>query len=187
MAKYLINDVEAKALHDLLQGKKKIEPYQGLNSDTKKTLPYSNFPFRFKTLETIGATTPYKANAEIYFFCDSTWVAIDTDFVVDNSSQFNGATSGSKGICFASSIYAIASINGYSTATEYMALASTSYTATTTTITVDTLEPMNGIGTTLTTLSVFNKFGWPIINNGECFVKWNAYSSKYELIQTKCT
>ena len=184
MPKYLVNEVEAKALRDLLaEGKK---PSQRLQTDNKLRIP-GNMPFRFKLLESMGATTANKANATIFFLGGSTADKIENDFVVDDSSQYGKATSGYRGICFASSIYAIASLAGYSTANEYMALASTNYASTDLNIVVDTLKPMDGIGTTQTTLSVTNSFGWNIIDNGDCFVKWSIYSSRYELIQTRCT
>lgn len=184
MAKYLINEREAAALQKLVrQG----QSFQQLGWDEKKLRPPGNFPFNFKLKETIGATTANKGNAAIWFLGDSTANVIESAFVVDQSSQFSKATSGYKGICLASSEYQIIWVYEYSTATEYMGLASTSYVATTTTITIDNLQPMNGIGTTLTTLSVFNKFAWPIVDNGECYTKYNKHSSKYELIQTRCT
>lgn len=184
MAKYLINEREADALRKLV---KEGQPSQNLGWDTKRQRPIGNFPFNFKLKESMGATTANKANAAIWFLGDSTGSVIESDYVVDQSSQYAKATSGYKGVCFASSAYHIGWIYEYSTANEYMGLASTSYVATTTTITIDNLQPMDGIGTTLTTLSVFNKFAWAIIDNGECYAKWNKYSSKYELIQTRCT
>lgn len=184
MPKYLINEREAAALQKLV---KQGQAFQQLGWDSKRPKAGGNFPFNFKLKETIGATTANKANAAIWFLGDSTGSIIESAFVVDQSSQYSRATSGYKGICLASSEYHILLIYGYSTADEYMGLASTSYVATTTTIVIDNLQPMKGFGTTLTELSVFNKFAWPIVDNGECHAKYNHYSSKYELIQTRCT
>ena len=185
MAKYLINDKEADVLRNLVKGNKLFDRL-GWSDKTPRT--GSNFPFRFKLKETMGATTAHKANAAIWYFGDSTAHLFDTDFVVDDSSALTGATSGTKGVCLASSLYHILNTGSVgSTATKYMCLASTSYASSDLTIVMDTLQPMNGTGTTLTTLNAYNKFAWNILNDGECCIEYNQYSSRYELIQTKCT
>lgn len=186
MAKFLINSEEAAALRNLVNSR---VPHANLAYSRKRTA-ISNL-FRFKTLETIGATTPNKANSAIWFFGDSTANLMDTDYVVDDSSALTGATSGTRGVCVVSSEYFALNLNSTvttsSSAQSYMGLSSTAYASTDTTVVVDNLQPMDGTGTTLTTLSAYNKFGWNVLDNGECYIKYNNYTSRYELIQTRCT
>lgn len=102
--KYLINQNEADVLASLVDAKNSDKQ---LGFDLKQTRPHSNFPFRFKLKETIGATTANKALAQIFFFGDSTANIYSTDYVVDDSSSFSSASSGDYGICIASSEYHI--------------------------------------------------------------------------------
>lgn len=191
MPKYLINEREAAALKKLVgQG----QPFENLGWSQRRN-HVSNFPFRFKTLENMGASVANSANAQIYFFGDSTDSIIETDYVVDDAGMFSGLASGSVGFCFASSQYFIASVPSTNitvtvaatTAESYICQATTDYASTDATFTLDNLEPMDGVGTTLTSISAQNSFNLASSNNGLCFVKYSRYSSLFEVLITQST
>lgn len=185
MAKYLINDDEANALRKLVN-KDQVLPKLGF--DLKQHRGSGNFPFRFKLREAFGATTANKANADIYYLGDSTGTLITTTLITDDSSSFGSAVSGDIGLCIYSTEYnAVFMPYRVGSETEFMGLATTDYATTDSSVVIDNLESMNGIGTTLTQLTVNNRFAWNINNNADCYVKYNAHTSNYDLIQTRCT
>jgi hypothetical protein len=182
MAKYLINQEEANALRKVVANS---GVFDVLAFDAKKKI-IANFPFRFKTLEKMAASTDStscRANADIYFLGGSTALLVDTDYVVDDSSAFRSFPINTIGTCIASSRYHIVSIES---AITYMGLAIASYAADSTNVTIDTLEAMDGIPTTLTELTAKNKFHWVVTENKNCCIKWNSHTSGYDLIQTEC-
>lgn len=180
MAKHLINDKEALALHNLLK-QHKSDPNP--KYDLKIPRATGNFPFRFKLLEAMGATTAHKANANIWFIGDESTNVFDTDYVVDDLSAFQGYPINTVGTCIYSTEYCI---NNILSSKTYMGLAITDYTSDSTSITIDNLEPMDGVGTTLTQLTAKNKFNWQVYNDKFCCIKYNCYTSCYDLIQTWC-
>ena len=190
MPRYLVNEKEARALQQIVDTHRIAD---NLRTDSRRPRQFT-MPFRFKTLEAWSTTIANKARSAIYHFGDSTANIIDRDYVVDDSSSFVGESSGYKGVCFTTSAYFAVALGGStgstagpSTAISYMGKATAAYASSDLTITVGTLEPMEGTGTTLTTLNAYNKFAWNILSSGECYIKWNQYSSRFDLIQTKCT
>lgn len=183
MAKYLINDAEALALRKVVadSGVFDVLATQG------RRKPIANFPFRFKSLAAMSPSTTStdqnKVNANLYFLGGSTTYLLETDFVVDDSSAFRSFPINTIGTCITSSRYHIVSIQS---AITYMGLAIANYAKTTSDITIDTLEAMDGIPTTLTQLTAKNKFHWDVTSGKACCVKWNMHTSGYDLIQTEC-
>ena len=186
MSKHLVSTEEALALRRLLEN----NPFSDNLAYDQKLNKQGNFPFRFKLLEAFSTDGTARANAAIYFFGDTTDNVYETADVVDDSSKYVSASSGDRGICIASSEYFVAliyNVSESSSATRYMGLASTDYATTDATVVLDNLEPMNGVGTTETTLSVNNRFAWSIDNNADCCADYNQHTSEFDLIQVKCT
>lgn len=183
MAKYLINDAEALALRKVVANS---GVFDNLAFQNKRKV-IVNFPFRFKSLAAMSPSTTStdqnKVNADIYFLGGSTDYLLETDFVVDDSSAFRSFPINTIGTCIASSRYHIVSIQS---AMTYMGLAIASYAIDSTNVTIDTLEAMDGIPTTLTQLTAKNKFHWAVTQAKNCCIKWNMHTSGYDLIQTEC-
>lgn len=184
MAKYLLDESEALRLADRIARLEAVWPDVKHNQKDNRA---SHFPFRFKLLESFSSG---KANAAIWFFGDSTSLLYKTTDVYDDSSKYTTASSGDKGICLASSEFFVlhmdSTVTVSSTATEYLGLATTNYSSTEADVICDNLEPLNGTGTTLNTLTCLNRFAWPIKENGSCYFKYNEYTSEFVLIQTWC-
>jgi len=185
MSKHLISNIEAEALRRLVAR----NPFSDALQTDKKNVRPSHFPFRFKLKETIGATTPYKANAAIYYLGGTTDVLHETTFVTDDSSEFAGSTSGTKGLCLASSEYFIVFMNRQvaTAAKNYIGQSTTDYATTDATVVIDNLEPMDGVGTTAATLSCNNRFQWAILENKYVKAEWNDHTSVWDLTQAMCT
>jgi len=183
MAKYLINDAEALALRKVVANSGVFDVLAFHNK--KKVI--ANFPFRFKSLAAMSPSTSStdqnKVNANIYFLGGSTNLLVDTDNVVDDSSAFRSFPINTIGTCISSSRYHIVSIES---AITYMGLAIADYAKTSTNVTIDTLEAMDGIPTTLLQLVAKNKFHWDVKTGKVCCIKWNMHTTGYDLIQTEC-
>lgn len=190
MPRYLINDNEAAVLRKLVH-----DPniFDKLGWDLKKARTANYFPFRFKLLETMGATTPNKALAQLYYLGQSTASSnvVSTDYVSDPTSDLAGATSGTKGVCLASSEYFVlktgsTAASASADAKSFIGTADTNYADTSTSVSISNLEPMDG-ASSLTTITARNRFQWNVISGGWCYVKYNNHTSGYDLIQTLCT
>lgn len=193
MAKYLINDDEVNALRNVVQQHKMKRAFDALGYDKKKI--FANFPLRFKSLAAMHPSTenPTKNNvlAHLYFLGDAVGSTVDNFYVnqgyyepiIDDSSAFRSFPEGTIGTVVGSSEFFITSIES---AISYMGLATADYTSDSTVVNIDSLEAMDGIATTLTNLDSNNKFHFTVTENKYCFIKWNMYSSGYDLIQTEC-
>jgi hypothetical protein len=185
MAKFLINQDEAKALKDVVEQHRMKRAFDNLGYDTKKI--FTNSPIRFKTLATVVAGAPNTVVSDLYFLGDEVGSTVNNynvnqgyyEPLVDDTSAFKSLPVGTIGLAWGSSEFFITSILS---AMTYMGLATANNSSDSSQVTIDNLEALDGIATTLLELTANNKFKLGVKNNGYCLIKWSMHSSSYELL-----